>query len=394
MGCCKAERYKWCEHEPVVAGYKDEQGNEYCIFHAPSGKKGPEPGQFNEQVFSKIRRAKLDNSLCNLSGTVFDRDMNFAGLELPRINFFEAEFSGEADFSRATFNREAYFWGATFSGKANFWRATFSGKASFSGATFSGEAGFEGATFSGKADFSEATFSEAAWFYSDTFIGEDEDTEINLQNLQIKNEIRFEKVNLKRVTFLDTDLMKIDFVNCDWIDEKGREKILYDEKRLSTPANTDSLKKVESLYRRLKLKCATSQNWPEVSIWHYGEKEMRRKRGARFWVTWLYWVSSGYAERPVRAAVWLGGLILGISLLMSFIELKPSADAPQWICDPSWGTRLLACFLNTLQYATFQKTYFFEPLTPFGSILKTIAQFLIPLQTALFILAVRNKHRR
>ena len=50
------------------------------------------------------------------------------------------------------------------------------------------------ATFSGKADFSEATFSEAAWFYSDTFIGEDEDTEINLQNLQIKTRYDLKKL--------------------------------------------------------------------------------------------------------------------------------------------------------------------------------------------------------
>lgn len=34
-----AEKYGWCIDLPVVE-YRDEEGKEYCVFHATEGKKG------------------------------------------------------------------------------------------------------------------------------------------------------------------------------------------------------------------------------------------------------------------------------------------------------------------------------------------------------------------
>ena len=56
----------------------------------------------------------------------------------------------------------------------------------------------------------------------------------------------------------------------------------------------------------------------------------------------------------------LAALSLVFSLLMSFIELKPSADAPQWICDPSWGNKAIGLFFEHPEYATFSEDLFFR----------------------------------
>jgi len=53
MPCCKAEEYTWCKDLPVVS-YKEIEGNEYCVFHAPKGQKGISLEEFNELVFERI----------------------------------------------------------------------------------------------------------------------------------------------------------------------------------------------------------------------------------------------------------------------------------------------------------------------------------------------------
>lgn len=45
MPCCMDEKYFWCTNESVV-DYKDPQGREYCVFHAPQGQKGMPPKAF------------------------------------------------------------------------------------------------------------------------------------------------------------------------------------------------------------------------------------------------------------------------------------------------------------------------------------------------------------
>jgi uncharacterized protein YjbI with pentapeptide repeats len=159
LPCCKAEEYNWCKDLQVV-DYKDEDGDKYCIFHAPQGKKGITVEEFNEEVFKRINEVKHHNSIpiaspsgpilrnekelvpCNLSGTVFEGNVNLTRFNsLPPIVFSWAKFNGEVNFSKVTFSREADFRNATFSGKADFLKTTFK-EGLFSGAIFSKEVEF------------------------------------------------------------------------------------------------------------------------------------------------------------------------------------------------------------------------------------------------------------
>ena len=52
MPACK-DKYEWCEDEPFV--YKDGEGIEYCVFHAPKEEKGFPLREFNKKIFGKNR---------------------------------------------------------------------------------------------------------------------------------------------------------------------------------------------------------------------------------------------------------------------------------------------------------------------------------------------------
>ncbi len=174
MPCCKA--YDWCKDAPIV-DYKDEHDNEYCVFHAPAGKKGIPLKEFNRMVFDEINNVKalpeeeLTGKLCDLSGTVFEDNIDFSLFEFPsivfskarfkKVNFGYATFSKIAGFSEAIFSEKADFRGAEFSERADFRRAEFSETADFSSTEFSKRADFRGAKFEGEADFSWAKFMES-----------------------------------------------------------------------------------------------------------------------------------------------------------------------------------------------------------------------------------------
>ena len=89
MGCCKAEKYKWCKELDTV--YTDEEGKEYCVFHAPKGHKGVSLEEFNNLVFQRIEEAKNSGQECNLSGTIFEGEIIFTHFDkenpLPDIDF-------------------------------------------------------------------------------------------------------------------------------------------------------------------------------------------------------------------------------------------------------------------------------------------------------------------
>jgi uncharacterized protein YjbI with pentapeptide repeats len=529
-----AEKYKWCKNLTTIS-YRDKEGKEYCVFHAPKGQKGISLEAFNRRVYEKINKNQNEKSLCDFSGTIFDGDISFLQYNkdnpLPEIKFLDAQFKGAADFSKVQFSEEARFLYAQFSRDTIFARAKFIGLADFRSTKFSGLADFRYAQFLEVADFLSAQFSQTASFiraqfsreasflftlfsqgayyseaqfidnvnfphtkfsataefrstkfsgetyFTDTKFSEVSfkkahfskrvdfcgGTEISgdanflevqfsgeaffrgkiffkgglLDKLTIKGKISFEKVDLKRVLFFDTDLRKIDFINCEWEKKHGRKVLfneikLFDEiqenitkqdehtktkktsgqlqgwldKRLNqVKARSAEINKVEILYRMLKQKYKDEHNDPEVSDWHYGEREMYRKESLfrRYFplsFSNLYWLSSGYGERPIRAGIFLIVLIIGLSIFLGLsglkgIEGKDLADVMsiKGFADIANFNKLNALILNTFQYALFREPYF-RPDSMIGYYLKSLAQILIPIQIGLFAFAVRNRFRR
>lgn len=418
MPCCKADNYKWCKD---LASYKIDD-KYYCIFHAPNGKNkllmaGLNDEGFNETVFRRIIDAIDKGIECDLSGTIFVGDITFGNLsgktDLPKINLSSAIFSGKTLFNSVKFSGYAMFVDAVFKGDAYFNGAKFE-ETHFDRAVFERETFFTYTIFNKKIDFRSTTFIESAYFYGQTFKEEG-----ILQEITIREKLIFEYTNLEKVSFLNTDVRNIDFINCKF-PKIGWRNVLYDEICIlkmeeglffelmhEKVSEKDIIKKVEILYRRLKQKYKEEHNEPEVSNWHYGEKEMQRRRtGFKEFFPYLflnlYYISSGYGEDPRKALSFLIFLILAVFLTLAVCGLSPVDTV-----NPPYGITgnvslssltdfnvLKVLFIDTLKNLTFQKDYFLEPSTLWGELVKTIAQILIPLQAAFFTLAIRNRFRR
>lgn len=454
MACCKAEDFKWCKDLETV--YTDEEGKDYCVFHAPKGKKGVASiEEFNDLISTRILEARNSYGICDLSGTIFSKTIDFRQFcdkdyLLPALNlsyttfsdrvlfggvifkgnvqFDKVIFKGYASFARTIFIDNAYFEGAIFKGIANFENSKFNKEAYFMNAKFIGDAHFEAAVFDGIANFSSKsdpwtikfgkhpnlgmiimlqtdrmkTFTSTADFKMTEFR---KDT--NFRGCSSNDIILFEDVDLSRVSFLETNLREFNFVRCTWQQKFGRN-VLYDEIRPTSKNWTKSFEKVEDLYRQLKQKYKEEHNEPEVSNWHYGEKEMfRKKRWFRrrnpFSLYNLYWASSGYGENPILAGIILLLLFILITTGMNFFGLIPFGNEKSvfgfteingFSGSFDWGKFKLLVF-NTIQYTLFFKTPFFKPETINGYIFQAIfTRLLIPIQATLFAFALRNKFRR
>jgi len=161
----------------------------------------------------------------------------------------------------------------------------------------------------------------------------------------------------------------------------------------------------------MKQKYKELHNEQEVSNWHYGEKEMFRKenpirRYLPLSFSFLYWLSSGYGEDYKRAGGILVALLFIFLVLLGYAELVPRSEGnPEHFSYAFMGLRnitlhelnfdqFLALCSTLWKYVTYQKDFAFVPMTKLGEFIKMLSQILIPLQTALFAFAIRNRFRR
>lgn len=466
MPCCRSEKFKWCKSLDTTTC---DDGKEYCIFHAPEGHKGIAIEEFNELVLDRIKRAKQLGQKCDLSGTLFEGPISFREYDednpLPLVNFQEVTFIDSADFRHVSFNEEVTFDKAIFRESASFWHTSFRGRVSFSEAAFMKKASWHGTTFADKATFQLGTFAEGAYFsditfydsvnfrmvkfhgelvVGGTFQGEVDfrqvlfgDTtefrgtfekevsfwwstfkaEADFRNIVFRNmtdfsrctiekTMLFTEVDLSYCSFLDCRIYNCQFIRCKWPSIRGR-KAVYDEKKKA------AYEKLEEIYRQLKLKYKEGYNEQEASIWHYSEKEMFRKKKSwrrfnPFSFSNLYWASSGYGDRPVRAGTVFLFLFVTLVLLTCYLGLTSSSGKPVYgvkalkgfsdIFGPKFLPELDKLGLliySTVQYALFWETPYFKPETLTGGIIMAIfTKLLMPIQAALFILALRNRFRR
>lgn len=135
----------------------------------------------------------------------------------------------------------------------------------------------------------------------------------------------------------------------------------------------------------MKQKAAEKHDQLQVSRWHYREKLMAMKRGGNgvfeAVLLRLYWATSGFGERAVRAGVWLV-VLLGVSFLAN-------AWTPSW----SWNEVIP---LSAAANATMASIPFAKDIPGDGWVkaARGFWQFLIAVQFTLFALAVRNRFRR
>jgi uncharacterized protein YjbI with pentapeptide repeats len=350
-------------------------------------------------------------------------------------SFDRTKFRGQADFNSSAFDYEAHFTSAVFSGRADFWGTQFGSLVMFNGAEFGAVVDFEHAKFADMAEFLWTRFKDEAYFKGNPFLDK---ADFSNARLHMSKYVRFEDVNLSEVSFLDTDVRKIEFVNCCFAEKQGEKNLLYDEVLLKKNADKSGIEKVELLYRRLKQRSKEEHNETMVSHWHTREKEMQRLiAGKTWWAAWVespekalatmflnpsrdktrgffhrsfinaYWLSSGYGEDPKRAAWWLAILVVLAVVLTGLFGVKPIGydDNPKNViryCEKvqekpgvmpdkvSAGSIIV----YTLEDLSFQRGVAYEPANTWGRFFRLVFRLLTLLQFTLFAFALRNRFRR
>ncbi len=356
--------------------------------------------------------------------------------------FSKAKFSGGADFGGVTFIETAYFAGATFSGGAHFGMVTFGGFADFGKATFGDLADFERAAFRGSAYFSGATFKESARFHA---LKAFPSTALVFRGATIEKpeRVSFHTTHLRPSWFVDVDAQKFDFSDVEWFripdasepDADKLERLLLEEEIENLvghlrgeigpiPPGEDvqslrkqALRKLTKSCRRLMNNAEENRDYPTANEFHYWSMEAQRKDSWSYFknlnlrdlvrretwreipkrfgiITTLYWILSGYGERP-RRAFWILVVMWFAFAALYFVCV---ASSPFWVFAAADVWQGIDYLGQALVYSMSALTRLnprpqSEELDWFQTLV-TVEGILGPLQIALFLLAVRRKVMR
>lgn len=317
--------------------------------------------------------------------------------------FMGATFSGDANFDEVAFNGDAQFTEAAFNTDAWFRKTKFNRCVSFQKSTFHGDTHFQRTVFKGDTDFHKSTFKNIGYFRETKFLNNAHFTRANAHN-----SLEFEDVEMRNVRLASMDFKHTHFIRCKWgyswgwriiqqlTENKGWEGLLRFARRITADEKDSSLSHayLEEGYRRLKEKYKREGNQVDASAWHYSEKEMYRR--TRWWrrynpigLTNLYKHSSGFGECPERAAFWLIVLALSVFILLWKDELNANS-----FHLPTSYAEAQSSFNLTLEYLLFMKPEFKPNIPWIKPTVTVISRLLIPIQAALFGMALRNKFRR
>lgn len=449
--CCMVGEYgNWCDSIYEKNDIYKKENNKFCLFHAPldakshathEEKKDLPSGVFNDKIFKYMEEQKL-NPKIDLRGSVFVDGISFSErFNEPCINvidFSKAYFNGNVKFDKIIFEKKVLFLGTIFNGEASFKSTHFKSFVDFG---FYKEKIVDNLTqFKNKATFQWARFYEETFFDHVIFGNSKEgvcEYETDFSQVNIEKKVEFEDVNIEMMILKDTDLRKVDFIRCKENNLFLRD-MFYDEYKMYTDKKIklwiqpfkqlfywwksdfkyENLIKTEVLYRKFKQKHKDDHNWAEASKFHYNEKVMvmRRYRNKlkfgkgedsnkkndeskvdRFfkWIVysgkylflWLYWLFSGFNERPLRAFSMLAIIVC----LFSF-AFFPSDELLQ---SSRWESILLT--LDFLPIITVVKIEDIVGKIGNNICMKTLIalfQILIAVQLALLLMSIRNKLRR
>src|SRR5215203_959183 len=288
---CKEEFRSVCQRLPVKYA---REGKQYCVLHFPSVDK--DLAEFRGATEKKFEARDFD-----FRGVYFPGNQRLTSfLQIPRfefsVNFYEAIFEGDADFSGLPFDRDVTFVFATFEGDADFSNSTFMGRVDFSDVTFRGSTNFSHAIFKGEGRFWRLQTSPPR-------------TVLSFESAEIDKPERFSfhSTHLRPSWFIDVDAQKFDFSDVEWFRLRDgavlklAKEIESVKRRGHTPPT--NLRKLQKACRRLMDNAEENRDYATANELHYWSMELLRQEGWRRLglIGTLYWILSGYGERPRQA---------------------------------------------------------------------------------------------
>jgi hypothetical protein len=144
-----------------------------------------------------------------------------------------------------------------------------------------------------------------------------------------------------------------------------------------------------TLYRELRKGREDAKDEPGAADFYYGEMEMRRLSRitplAERFVLWLYWLTSGYGLRGLRALTCLVVVVLTLAALFHTVGFYPQhPPTPR-----SFWDSLLYAAESTISLGNNNVA-----LTPSGRALRIALRLMGPILLGLALLSVRNRVKR
>lgn len=358
----------------LICGLPAQDPEGFCILHSKDEGKDRESFQnelkdYLEKGSSLLEGFTFPEGTSKFLRKTFEKGGSFNWSVFKGwASFDEVSFLQKTSFHGVTFQKEVSFNGTTFKGESSFRGVTFHGGTSFDEADFDGETNFDLSNFLDEASFRRVTFHDlvscngtsfhkgvsfqlSSFKKGGHFIQGEEALfreKCNFASIHLEKPelLRFERANLVQTSLLRTPLRKVEFVDVVWSNLKPTGRIgIYDEKG----AKKENLPLVEDLYRQLKLNYEERGDHEKAGNFHYGEKEMMRKRRSFFRdpFLWFYWLLSGYSERVGRSTLWLALLILaggftyrGIGFNDSFLHSLKVVLLPHLQSSEHFNSRL------------------------------------------------------
>jgi uncharacterized protein YjbI with pentapeptide repeats len=362
---------------------------------------------------------------CAFRGSQFMGKADFTGARFTRAEFAEVHFDGAALFARGQFHGDTTFAGARFQdmlschqvhfagsanfsqirvgGRADFSRAEFAAVVLFGGSRFRAGVNFGGAQFQQKAGFNRARFADEVYFSETKFPGGQEgehETRVEMTEVSFErpDKVHFYLVDAGRVSFLKTQLQRVDFTDVAWARRKSGRAALWDELR---PEGTKDYAEVARLYRQLRANFEKEGDHRAAADFRYGQMEMRRMNlgsgnpasrflNRTFSLLTCYKMLSDYGENPSRAGAWILAAVVLFGLLFAaagFDEGSPLMGGNDWVARVGAGLRAGVAAL------TLQTGHLVASLSGFGHWLAVLGGIIGPLLLIVWGLAVARSTR-
>ena len=373
------------------------------------------------------------NQHADFESTHFEGDVSFAqtlfkdftvfsdSTFLKSVTFLGSDFSGFVGFSRARFHQRATFMMLRFKNGVVFDAAKFDQDVSFQEAIFDQGATLRDTAFLGPMSFARATFDEKILFREVQFEATTTFTGVDI--LKDAN-VTFEKVNLGKVSFADTNLELITFRDVTWTmpNSRFRPFALWDEFRPEDKSYRRDYEKIAENYRQLVINYEKKRDYDFAEIFHIGEMETRRKKKGDKWrykppvFRWvkkwfnthgLYRLSSTYGTNYWQATLVLASLIILFSLSFLYAgfetERQPSRliqynivpnRSGETVSATQWAKDFVEAVSFSLSIITFQQERFYKPIGLASTLLLYGAVIMLTAQLAMVVLAVRRTFKR
>lgn len=340
------------------------------------------------------------------------------------VIFKDVRFAGIAIFKGAVFNSEAHFIQVKFYGETP--SVTIDGAVSFAGTTFKEDVIFDNCYFRRLANFQQTSFIKSATFRADEKPG-CFNAEANFTNLPLNETtvITFDRVNLEKASFLDTNVEAIVFRDVKWFQFPSehflgsrRSAALYDEYLVDNdkydPDKRDywynqrleRYERIAEVYRQLVLNYKKKRNFILADEFHLGDLELRRKKTrSPLNMYALYRLSSNYGTNYWRALSVLLVIACLSSTVFLFSGLRPGKDSgddtgqiinydlslqpEKWVSVKQFASDYGKAFLLSLSIIRNER--FYEPLGWETRVCLFVAVLLLAVQFGLVVKAIKRR---